>query len=84
MKLIQTESKNINYFKQVIELDRADRVELFNLGLYNQTVNNSYNTKPTIETIEACAFILSKYYGRITKYAIWTCSIAGVRIIFGN
>lgn len=84
MELTLTELKNINYFKQVVNVDIEDKRELFGLGLWNETVNNSYKFEPSIETILASAFILSKYYGRITRYALWPCSVTGFRIVFGN
>jgi len=84
MELTLTELKNLNYFQQVVTVDMEDRRQLFDLGLWNDTVNNSYKFEPTIETIKSSAFILSKYYGRITKYALWPCTVTGFRIVFGN
>jgi hypothetical protein len=76
--------KNISYAHHVVNMDFKDRCELFELGFWNETVNNSTREKPTDEVIEHAVFILSKYYGRLTKYALWECSVCGYRIVFGN
>jgi len=79
-----TDIKSLKYSFEMNELDPTDRKKLFDLGFWNDTVNNSIKTEPTEEVIEQAAGILSIYYGRITKYVVWPCQVCGFRIVFGN
>ena len=66
------------------EVEMEDKRVLSDLGLHSFTNNNSYKDEPSIYTIYESAQTLEKYYGRITKYSLWECSVTGWRIVFGN
>jgi hypothetical protein len=75
--------QNLIYHTGKVKLDFSDKKELYELGFYNSTVNNSLEKNPSIETINKGAEILSKYYGRITHYHLWECKYSGFRIVYG-
>jgi hypothetical protein len=69
---------------KVPECSIEDKRRLNDLGLWSFTNNNSFKDEPSIYTIFECAEILESYYGKITKYSLWACSVTGWRIVFGN
>jgi hypothetical protein len=78
-----TNIQDLIFNKGKVKLDFSDKKELYKLGFYNSTVNNSLEQNPSIEIINKGAEILSKYYGRITHYHLWECKYSGFRIVYG-
>lgn len=67
------------------KMERQDSRRMWDLGAWDETNNNSFKEEPSAETIAECAFILEKYFGRITAVSIWYCEpIEAWRVCFGN
>lgn len=84
-QLIKVETiQDLKYNTDAERLEPEDRRKLWDLGFHNETPNNSLKETPSAAILEEAAFVLSKYYGRITKYYAWPCPVCTFRIVFGN